>query len=553
MSVVEKIDHGGKPITGPDGKPRYPFMPEVLDGVVTRFKPPIRFTAAEPHVIADEAERAIIDAGFPVFHRGGALVEPSTERVPTYGGGWTQTVTLRELEKARLIDLMSKAAGWEKYNSREKKFLPGAPPPIGAEILLARAGNWNFQRISSVITTPTLRHDGSILLESGYDLETQLYHAANPNLKLPEMSERPTKDEALAALALIEGLLSEFPFADPKVDKAVALSALITPVIRAAIDAAPMHAIKAPEYGSGKSYLVNLVSAIATGAPCPVTTAGRDEAETDKRLDAALLKCQPIISLDNVNDVLCSDKLAVAVEQPTVTVRVLGFSKTIDIENKASIFATGCNIAVRGDMVRRTLLCSIDPNEESPEKRTFKRNPYQEILADRGKYIAAVMTIVRAYLSAGEPEVEFIKLVSFGAWSRFVQRPLIWLGCADPVLSVAVSEDADPDRRGIAEVLAAWHNSIGDEACTLKAIAARVQARDRDDGYGGGGFTNPDLREVLMNLAPNKDGSLDTKKLGVWLRKNACKIVGGMKVVQDGRDDHSQKVMWKVIKTKGLG
>jgi putative DNA primase/helicase len=266
-----------------------------------------------------------------------------------------------------------------------------------------------------------------------------------------------------------------------------------------------------------------------------------------------LLKCQPIISLDNVNDVLCSDKLAVAVEQPMITVRVLGFSKTVDIENKACIFATGCNITVRGDMVRRTLLCSIDPNQEAPEKRTFKRNPYQEILADRGEYIAAAMTIVRAYLAAGEPQVEFAKLVSFGAWSRFVQRPLIWLGCFDPVQSVAVSEEADPDRGAISEVLAAWHHSMGDEPFTLKTIAAKVQAKDRDDYGGSGAFINPDLREALMNVAPNRDGSLNTKKLAGWPRKNAGKIVGGMKVIQDGRDDHSQKALWKVIKAKGLG
>jgi putative DNA primase/helicase len=534
-----------------DEPPLHP--PDEAPGAVSRFKAPIRFSPADPHVIADEAERAIIVAGFPVFHRGGALVEPSTEKVPTYGGGDTQITTLREINKARLIDFMSKASGWEKYNIREKKFLACAPPAIGAEILLERASEWSFPRVSGVITTPTLRRDGSILSAPGYDQETQLFHAADPNLQLPHMAEKPTMEEALRALAILEDLLTEFPFADKDsaVDKAVALSALMTPVIRAGIDAAPMHAIKAPEYGSGKSYLVNLSSGIASGAPCPVTTAGRDEEETDKRLDAALLKCQPIISLDNVNDVLCSDKLAVAVEQPMVSVRVLGLSKTIFVENKACIYATGCNITVRGDMVRRTLLCSIDPNEESPEKRTFKRDPYQEILADRGKYIAAAMTIARAYLAAGEPPVEFTKLVSFAAWSKFVQRPLIWLGCADPVQSVAASEDADPDRGAIAEVLASWHNSIGDESCTLKTIAAKAQARDRDD-YSGGGFTNPDLREALMNIAPNRDGSLDTKKLAGWLRKNAGKIVGGMKVIQAGRDDHSQKVMWKVIKAKGL-
>jgi putative DNA primase/helicase len=234
-----------------------------------------------------------------------------------------------------------------------------------------------------------------------------------------------------------------------------------------------------------------------------------------------------------------------------INVRVLGFSKTVDIDNKACIFATGCNITVRGDMIRRTLLCSIDPNEEAPEKRTFKRNPYQEILADRGQYIAAVITIVRAYLAAGEPQVEFAKLVSFGAWSRFVQKPLIWLGCADPVQSVTISEEADPDRGDIAEVLAAWHDFIGDEAVTLKQLSAKVQVKDGGD-YGGE-FLNSDLREALMNVAPNRDGSLDTTKLAGWLRKNTGKIVGGMKVFKDGRDGHSQKTLWKVIKAKGAG
>ena len=313
---------------------------------------------------------------------------------------------------------------------------------------------WAQFPVSKVSGNAALRHDGSLLLEPGYDPKTQLYHAADPSIVLPHMSERPTRDEALAALELLEELLDEFPFADPQVDKSVALSALMTPVLRAAIDAVPLIAVKSPAYGSGKSFLVNLVSAISTGAACPVTTVGKDEAETEKRLDAALLKCNTIISLVNVNNILCSDKLAIAVEQPMVNVRVLGLSKTINIENKACFFATGCNITVRGDMVRRTLLCSIDPNQEAPEKRTFKRNPFAEILAGRGKYIAAVLAVARAYLSDGEPPVTFTKLVSFDAWSRFVQKPLIWLGRADPVRSLETSEDTDPDRNAITEVLA---------------------------------------------------------------------------------------------------
>jgi hypothetical protein len=162
------------------------------------------------------------------------------------------------------------------------------------------------------------------------------------------------------------------------------------------------------------------------------------------------------------------------------------------------------------------------------------------------------MTIVRAYLTAGEPPVEFTKLVSFGAWSRFVQKPLIWLGRADPVKSVAISEEADPDRGALSEVLAAWHNSIGDEPVTLKSVAAKVQAKDRDDYGGAGAFLNPDLREALMNITPNRDGTLDTDKLAGWLRKNAGKIAGGMKVIKYGKDDHTHRANWKVVKTKGI-
>ena len=363
-----------------------PIGEPLAGGAIVPFRLPVRFDTSEPHVTADTAEKSIMGAGLHVFHRGGMLVEPCIERVPSYGGGWTiQIVTLKNIEEARLVDLMSQSTAWEKYSTREKKYVTCPPPRDAARILMARAGFWKLPRVSGVITTPTLRYDGSILSEPGYDPQTQLFHEVDPTIRLPEMKRKPTRSDALASVKLLEWLLDEFPFADPRIDLSVALSALMTPVMRAAMDVAPMHAIKAPAYGSGKSFLVNLASAIAIGAPCPVTTAGGDESETEKRLDAALLKCQPIISLDNVNGELCSDKLAVAVEQQKVSVRILGMSKTIEIENRASIFATGCNILVRGDMVRRTILCSIDPNEESPEKRSFARNPYNDILADREK------------------------------------------------------------------------------------------------------------------------------------------------------------------------
>jgi putative DNA primase/helicase len=293
-----------------------------------------------------------------------------------------------------------------------------------------------------------------------------------------------------------------------------------------------MHMISAPAYGSGKTYLMNVAAAIATGEACPVTSAGRDETELEKRIDAALLKCQPIIGIDNVNCVLFSNKLAVAIEQRLIDVRPLGTSKTVQIENKACIVATGCNISVRSDMARRTLSCFLDPNVERPESREFKHDPFQDVLADRGKYIAAAMTIARAHQAAGEPAIEAKRLASFGAWSRFVQRPLIWLGCADPAKSVEANEAADPETGNLQAVLRAWHEANGDKELTVKELAAS---------------THEALREAMLDVAPGKDGALDANRLGKWLPRMNGRIAGSFKLERCADKDTNRKTAkWKV-------
>jgi putative DNA primase/helicase len=159
---------------------------------------------------------------------------------------------------------------------------------------------------------------------------------------------------------------------------------------------------------------------------------------------------------------------------------------------------------VRSDMVRRTLICRLDPNMERPETRKFKRNPFKDVLADRGKYIGAAMTISRAYLAAGEPGVRGIELASFGAWSRFVQGPLIWLGKADPAGSVENNSGDDPEQNALRAVLTAWHAAIPKNAVMVKELTATQ---------------SDELREALREAAPGKDGEIDSRRLGNYLAR----------------------------------
>ena len=57
--------------------------------------------------------------------------------------------------------------------------------------------------------------------------------------------------------------------------RAVGLSALMTPVLRAALPTAPMHCVSAPEAGTGKTHLTHVAASISTGASCPVIAAGK--------------------------------------------------------------------------------------------------------------------------------------------------------------------------------------------------------------------------------------------------------------------------------------
>jgi putative DNA primase/helicase len=234
-----------------------------------------------------------------------------------------------------------------------------------------------------------------------------------------------------------------------------------------------------------------------------------------------------------------------------VQIRVFGTQNSITVENRVSIFATGCNISVKADMVRRTLMCTIDADDERPEQRVFKRNPYAEILADRGKYIAAIMTISRAFLRAGEPSVDCLRLNSFGAWSRFVQKPLVWLGRADPVKSVDANAEADPERAALREVLVPWFETLGEEAVTMNFLSVTID--DLESDRENAPYANPSLRKAFMSIARDRKfgrDTLDTRRLGAWLKKHAGRIVDGLKLVKAGEDGHNHVVRWQVISRK---
>lgn len=509
----------------------------------------IRVIAGQIHKTATDAEAALIAVGSPFYSRGGQLVRPIVEEVMSTRGFKTMVTRARPVTPDCMVDHMSRVARFAKYDARSKKFVPIDPPHAVAATVLSRDGEWSFRPLAGLITTPTLRPDGTLLCTPGYDQATRLLLLEPP--RLPAIPDRPTRAHAEAALALLEGLIDEFSFANDE-SRSVALSGLMTPVVRGAMAVAPLHAVNAPAAGSGKSYLVDLCCALATGQRSAGIAAGRDEGETEKRLVGAAITADQIISIDNLNGELGGDFLCQLVERPLATARILGGNNADHmrrIENRTTVFANGNNITPCADVIRRTLMCSLDTNMEKPYEREFKDNPLNCILGDRGKYIAACLTIVRAYLAAGEM-VKLTPLASYEEWCRMVREPLVWLGKADPVKTIDDTRDEDPELVALAAVRLELRKLLGNDFMTVADIKDAANEREEESSAADGGryrpptYHRPELRQVLIDAAGTR-GEVDSRRLGYFLKRYKGRIISGMKLGTKP-DRHSKQQAWGV-------
>jgi hypothetical protein len=489
----------------------------------TAAKPKIELRDGELSELATVGEKLLIDSGVPLYQRGGMLVRPIIEVVDASHGRKTKVAQLKNVDAIYVRDLLSRQGDWLKRDGRRKKLVPTNPPSEIALTMLGRVGEWGYPKLSGVISTPTMKLDGSIIDQPGYDEETGLLLIEPP--PMPVIPDEPTFDNAMVALALLEGLIEEFPFVD-NVARAVALAALMTPIVRAAFTVSPMYLSNAPVAGSGKSFLWDTVSALAIGQLMPVMAAGRNEEETEKRLGAALLAGRPLISIDNITGELSGDALCAMIERPSVAVRVLGKSEDRIIESRgATFYGSGNNLIVRGDLCRRSLQTKLDPRMERPELRQFDHDPVAQIMDDRGKYIAAVLTICKAYIVAGRPNKP-PRLASFEDWSDTVRGALLWLGKADCVLSMESTRADDPERSELNNMLEAWVSAVGVGTSTTLSKIVNVASELQ---FGEPRY--PDLAAALSAAAftiTNKRGQeIDGEILGKWLRGFKGRVVDG--------------------------
>uniref|UniRef100_UPI004047461A PriCT-2 domain-containing protein n=1 Tax=Yoonia sp. TaxID=2212373 RepID=UPI004047461A len=257
-------------------------------------RPAIRIYAGFLHETVDMAEGALMQAGLGYYQRGSMVVRPAMVPVAIADGRKIDAPRLVDVKPHHMAEAFTRAASWKRFDKREGKWLSTDCPHRIAETFLVREGQWRLPVLTGIINCPTLRPDGSILDLPGYDAQTGLLFDPQ-DVHFPMLPRDPDRATALRALSFLKDLISTFPFVTDA-DRSVALSGILTALIRRSLPTAPLHGFNAPAAGTGKSMLVDLASLIATARPAPVIAQGKSEEEMEKRLGAALIAGDVLIA-----------------------------------------------------------------------------------------------------------------------------------------------------------------------------------------------------------------------------------------------------------------
>lgn len=434
----------------------------------------------------DTAEERMVKQGKPLYQRQGRIVhivrnDPVTDEMvdPTARDEDTEprskvkvmrepgTIGIRDMTNQYLREHIVGCAEWLKLN-KDNILVPYAPTVQFAQQFAGR-GEWKHVRVlTGIAECPIIREDGSIVDRDGYDVQTGIYLDTN-GVKFPKVKAFPTREDALKAIEDLKDLLSEFPFVPdegddirgPSASRSVGLSMIITSVTRKAMDNAPLHAADAPTPGTGKTALCDTAAYIGTGHHATTMNQGATVEEFDKRVYSILLAGDGFVMVDNIDRPLESGEFCTVLTSPEWTSRPLGSSVTVTVSTKTLWTANGNNLKLKGDLTDRTISARMDARMEVPGQRKFSRDLDAHLREHRPRYVADVLTIMRAFILAGRPGAAALTPSRARDWDRWTRGALVWLGEPDPMKTRDAIVSVDPLTEAHNGVLKAWEQCIG--------------------------------------------------------------------------------------------
>lgn len=181
----------------------------------------------------------------------------------------------------------------------------------------------------------------------------------------------------------------------------------------------PMIIYNGNQPGSGKSLLMRMALAPVYGAPAEDSKPGNEELR--KKLDIAAMDRKPYLVLDDVSS-LHSHDLNRFTSSPVHEARVLGQSRNMVCENVTQVFATGNQLTLAEDLVRRSLVVDLFEPSKATE-RDFEKELTPDWLfmpETRARFLATLWSIVRDWNDAERPHDSNVKHTSAPVWASVI-------------------------------------------------------------------------------------------------------------------------------------
>jgi len=485
--------------------------------------------------LSQEALNAVLAANDPpvIFTKSGNLV-----RIIKDSDG---NDNIEVMKDGAIRGVMARTATYVKITKDGPKL---AFPPVDAVKDIMGLSKWDgFNNLNGIVTCPIIRQDGSVLTVTGYDKATGLYYVNGDDLKI-NIAENPTKEDAVeAARYMLKDVLGDFPFLEDG-SAANALAALITPLIIDFAGApAQMGLFDKPSPGTGASLLTEIMSIIATGKPVISQAMPNDEPEWKKTITTILLGGPQIVVMDNVDGVLKARSLSQLLTSRTWGDRLLATNNRATLRQTAAWYSTGNNIQLGGDMGRRCYWIRQDAQSARPwEGRTFKIPNITKWTAEhRGELLSKLLTMVRAWVCAGEPAGDGPILGNYEEWCRIVGGILTYAGVKGfQGNRTALYEILDQENGQWDAFIDQWqqlHRNTPISASTLK-----IELEDIKDTYKGIRDEMPE--EVAEAIAGKGKGSISLARV---LAKHKEQVFPSGRSIKQTTDTHRKTMVYTII------
>ncbi len=412
--------------------------------------------------------------------------------------------------------------------------------------------------LDGVTHTPLLRPDGSCLSLPGYDAATRLLYLPDRGLGVPPVPDHPDAQAVAVAQQRLSWLVKDFPFRTAG-DRANYLGMLITPLLRTLLPPPwPMLALDAPQHGSGKSLLSELLRILYGGTehPAPEGKDSDNSEELRKVISTELDSHTGTVAVfDNVTGVLRSGVLAKLLTGKQWDDRELGKNRAIHGINDRIWVVTGNNLQVGGDLPRRTIKCSIDAKMEHPElRRVTEANLPGWLEKNRGMFLQNLLILAKV-AAPGISSAPLRRSDSYGAWDAGIRHVLQMAGVPGGFWETAATGSLGTDDEEWSEFLSAIFDVYGESPWTAKELCGKllgkyVKSRDNYPTEQISPLGEALPGDLPMQLAKNI-GRPETlaRSIGRWLKNRQGRWVGGF-CIQGELDSHTKIFKWRVKHSK---